>query len=134
MVARERLHLPSGRVLRYPGLRSRATHARKRPEWGYGPGKQWTKSYGGKIVENVVQAIARDVLWWQAERLRGALRALEARLVLRVHDELVLACPEGEAEAVRSAGVETLETPPAWMPGLPVAAEVGVGQSWGGAK
>ena len=75
------------------------------------------RTYGGKLVENIVQAIARDCL---AESL---LRLDEAgyKIAFHVHDEVVLDVPHGfgsikEVEAIMSQDI-------AWAPGLPLQAE-----------
>lgn len=101
--------LPSGRVMCYPNavvrsgsnvrsmLRSNAVSY----EGASSTGSEWTtyELYGGKLTENVVQAIARDVL---AEALIR-LEAFHGRVVMHTHDEVTMevAC-EDEAEAARA--------------------------------
>jgi DNA polymerase len=113
-----RMRLPSGRYLCYP-----------RPEvsdsgsLSYEGMNQFTRkwerldTYGGKLVENAVQAIARDVF------MSGMLRAEEAgySVCIRVHDELV--CETPDEPAYSSEGLAALmSTNPGWSVGLPLAA------------
>ena len=78
-------------------------------------------TYGGKLVENVTQAVARDVM-------SHALLNVEAaglRPVLTVHDEII--CETDELEAVERL---MLDTPP-WAKGLPIAVEGRVDRRYG---
>lgn len=86
--------------------------------------RRWgtTSTYGGKLVENATQGLARDIM------AAGMLRAEDAGLtpVLTVHDEVVCHEP-AETEADAAAALETLNRCllklPAWAEGLPLAAE-----------
>lgn len=81
--------------------------------------KKWTKieTYGGKLVENIVQATARDCL---AESLIKADKA-GYKQVMHVHDELVADMPYGEGSL---ADLEELMSEPIeWAPGLTLTAE-----------
>ena len=72
------------------------------------------ESYGPKFVENIVQAVARDILAW-------AMRGLShCRIVGHVHDELILECPR--ETPVQTVCAQMSQTPP-WLPGLPLRAE-----------
>jgi DNA polymerase len=76
------------------------------------------KLYGGKLVENLVQAMARDALV-------EVLLRLEAQgypVVLTVHDEVVLEVPQDRAQDALAAALKEMATPPVWAPGLPLAA------------
>lgn len=71
------------------------------------------KTYGGKITENITQAAARDCL-------RDAMLALEAagyRVVMHVHDEVILDTPRGTGslEEVREIMSRPLSWPPAYL-------------------
>jgi DNA polymerase len=81
--------------------------------------KQWRRhyTYGGHLTENVVQAMARDVM-------AGAMLRTERagyRPILTVHDEVVVEAPEGEADF--ASFMELIQTLPRWATGLPLAAE-----------
>jgi DNA polymerase len=76
--------------------------------------KQWKKqsTYGGKLVENFVQAIARDIL---AHKMQ-ALDDLGYDIIMHVHDELVIEGEPGSLEAVNNVMAEALP----WAKGLPL--------------
>jgi DNA polymerase len=90
----------------------------------------WTKIYGGKVVENVVQALARIVV---AEQM-VAMGQAGLPVLLQVHDENVTVSVTEQADAVKQVVTRIMSAPPAWAPTLPVACEVGVGPSYGEAK
>lgn len=114
------IQLPSGRVMRY--VDARIEPQRSGPRAGEmalhftdAQGRR-TSTYGGKLVENVVQATARDLL---ADALVRAERA-GVRTAFHVHDEIVAeVCDDAEAAGL----VEIMEANPAWAAGLPLAAE-----------
>ncbi|MBP3038088.1 DNA polymerase [Bacillaceae bacterium Marseille-Q3522] len=81
--------------------------------------KKWEKqnTYGGKLVENVVQAIARDCLFVAMERLTAA----GYQIVMTIHDEVVLDVPAERADIDKI--VEIMTQPISWAPGLPLNAD-----------
>ena len=85
--------------------------------------KQWTplETYGGKLVENCVQAIARDCLAAAIEHLEAA----GFPVVFHVHDECVIDCPESQADL--DAVVKLMTLPIPWASGLPLNADGWVG-------
>lgn len=118
--------LPSGRKLYYahPEL---GTNQWDRPSITYfgvnQTTKQWAKldTYGGKLVENIVQAIARDCLAVAIERLEAA----GFPVVFHVHDEVVIDCPETQANLNKV--IELMTQPISWAVGLPLNANGWVG-------
>ena len=119
-----RMPLPSGRVVRYFDVEKvehrGGKYSRLKAATVYGGEKdEW---YGGKLTENLVQAIARDVF------ASGLLRLEAAGLppVWHVHDEVILEVAEDRAEEAAKQVLEILSVTPAWIPGLPVGAEVQV--------
>ncbi len=114
--------LPSGRILCYPY--ARLTHeglTYAKAAWKPAQGaEEWPRArlWKGLACENITQAVANDLL-------RDALSRLDAdalRVILHVHDEIVLEEEDAEAAAARLEAVMT--TAPAWAQGLPLAAEV----------
>ena len=85
--------------------------------------KQWTplETYGGKLVENVVQAIARDCL----AAAIGHLEEAGFPVVFHVHDECVIDVPEDRADLDAVVKIMTLPIP--WAPDLPLNADGWVG-------
>ena len=81
--------------------------------------KKWgsVDTYGGKLVENIVQAIARDCL---ADKIE-ALMASGFHIVFHVHDEVVIEVPERDADLETVCRI--MRTPIPWAPGLPLNAD-----------
>lgn len=83
--------------------------------------KQWAsiETYGGKLVENIVQAISRDLLAYSMQALRSA----GFKMVMHVHDEVICEVPEneGEEQLKRMEDIMGQEVP--WAPGLPLTAD-----------
>jgi DNA polymerase len=86
--------------------------------------------YGAKLLENITQALARIVVMQAAVRLA----AQGYRFVLQAHDELVFVVPESDVEAACDAVRREMIQDPAWLPGLPLAVEIGVGKNYGACK
>lgn len=125
----ERILLPNGMPLIYPGLRieaGRLVFTSKRHAEEGNDNALW----GGAVTENVSQALARIII------ARAELRLARAGLlsVLQVHDELVYCVPEKHAEAVQKAVALSLRASVDFLPNLPIDCEVGVGPSYAEAK
>jgi DNA polymerase len=112
--------LPSGRSLCYFGARLK--------DGQYGDQivykgvnqttKKWedTETYGGKLVENIVQGIARDCL--AEAMLRVAKDGMQ--IVMHVHDEMIVDVPGDIAETILNRINSDMSTPIDWAPGLPL--------------
>ena len=126
---KESILLPSGLSLKYPNLTGSADE-KGRIQWSYGADdKSIRKLYGGKIVENVVQAVARCVM------TDGMLRIQKRySCVLTVHDEAVVLVPENEAVEAEKWVLEQMIKDPPYMPGIPLDAETGCNKRYGEAK
>ena len=123
---KERIILPSGLALRYPNLKGEADE-RGRMQWRYGSDNK--KLYGGKLVENIVQAVARCVM------TDGMLRIQERYpCVLTVHDEVVALVPEAEAVEAEKWVLAQMVMEPQYMKGIPLDAETGCNKRYGEAK
>ena len=93
------------------------------------------RSFGERVALNMpIQGTAADVMKLAMIRVAQALKdqGLEARLVLQVHDELIVECPQREAEQVKLLLEEEMEQVVALA--VPLTADAGVGRSWGEAK
>lgn len=109
--------LPSGRRLNYRNVRV-GEHSGKRKQWVFGHGKG-RKIYGGLIVENVVQAISRDIL---AEGV-WAMEQAGYPVAYHVHDSIVCHVAKKDAKACLAYSIEVLSATPAWGAGLRLGAE-----------
>ena len=110
--------LSSGRRLSYvkPQLATNSFGGDSVTYMGINAAKKWDRleSYGPKFVENIVQAISRDILCYAMHTLRCA------RIVAHVHDELIIECdPKVSLEAV----CEQMGRTPPWTPGLILRAD-----------
>lgn len=113
-----RILMPSGRYLCYPGIQ--VTDENKLSYNGINQfSRKWCrlKSYGGKLTENLTQAVARDVL---AHGMKLAELA-GYRVVLSVHDELICETPDSPEFNVHHLA-SLMSTVPEWATGLPLAA------------
>ncbi len=79
--------------------------------------------YGGKLVENKVQRVAREVLAHFKHQADVRLRRFGLRIMWSAHDEINARAPKSEAKYLNEALLEIMHTPPPWAPDLPVAAE-----------
>lgn len=127
-----RIRLPSGLMLQYPGLRVKGRGRFGKTDWVYDVwGKKNTREesriYGGKILENISQALAGEL----AKEVN--MRHLQS-LVGACHDEVILAVPEEEAEERKAELEKDMQRAPTWMPRLNLQCEVGCGKTWKEAK
>ena len=98
-------------------------------------GKYMVREAAKRMAMNApIQGTAADIIKLAMLRVDKALKAagLEARLVLQVHDELIVECPEAEAETV--AALVTREMEGAAALAVPLTAEAKIGKSWYEAK
>jgi DNA polymerase len=118
------IRLPNGMALQYPGLHRTADG------WQYssrrGRSLVPTKLYGGKVVENVCQALARIIIGEQMLEI-----AERHPVVMTVHDAVAALVPDDEvAEGVVFVESCMRKSPP-WAAGLPLNCESGHGPSYG---
>ena len=127
-----KIELPSGRIMSYPGIALSVTTeidedtGKKRTstrikyqgenqttrQWGF----QYT--YGGKLTENIVQALCRDILAWSMPGVEAA----GYEIVLSVHDELVTEVPDTDDFTTEELCALMCDLP-IWAKGFPLAAE-----------
>ena len=121
------IRLPSGRSLYYQNPEI-GENQWGRPSISYLGMDQTTKkwkrieTYGGKLVENCVQAIARDCLAQAIEHLEAA----GLPVVFHIHDEVVIDCDP--AAATLEDVVRIMTQPIPWAPGLPLGADGWTGE------
>ena len=127
-----KVELPSGRIMSYPGIALSVTTeidedtGKKRTstrikyqgenqttrQWGF----QYT--YGGKLTENIVQALCRDILAWSMPGVEAA----GYEIVLSVHDELITEVPDTDDYTTEELCALMCDLP-IWAKGFPLAAE-----------
>ncbi|HCT3316718.1 TPA: DNA polymerase [Corynebacterium striatum] len=112
--------LPSGRRLAYPGARIGQSRFGKESITHQGVGLtrrlEQQETYGGKLVENITQAVARDLLAYALSHLVNAGH----RVVMHIHDEVVIDAPPN---TTLSEAVELMTRAPNWADGLPLDAD-----------
>lgn len=113
--------LPSGRRLCYvkPRLVDNKFGRKSLSYEGIGESKKWMRieTYGPKLVENIVQATARDLLALAMLRLRNA----GFEIVMHIHDEAVLEVPIGQSSVEEVC--QLMAVAPDWAAGLPLRAD-----------
>lgn len=117
----EGLLLPNGLVIKYKDLQ------RDKKGWTYWNGRERVYIYGGKVVENIVQALARIIVMQQT-------LLVPRRLVMSVHDEGVWCVRDDEVIQTEFEVSWALRQPLPWCPDLPLNCEVGSHKSYGKAK
>jgi hypothetical protein len=124
------IKLPNGLYLRYPNLRLREDEKTGKVEVVYDTKKGKTaipnRIYGGKVIENVCQALARIVIGEQM-----LMVAKKYRVVMTVHDAIAVVAPKAEAETAKEYVELCMRLRPKWALELPLNCESGYGDSYG---
>lgn len=123
------ISLPSGRKLYYvePAVGENRWGGPSITYMGVNDKNKWGRieTYGGKLVENVVQAIARDCLAQAIEHLEAA----GLPVVFHIHDEVVIDTAAFDTnDAMLDKVVKIMSTPIPWAEGLPLGADGWVGE------
>lgn len=118
------IRLPSGLLMRYDDLRF--SEGEKGVEFHYKTRKGRTRIYGGKVIENVCQAIARCIIAEQMLKI-----AKRYRVVLTVHDAIAVCVRDVDVEDAQAYVEECMRWVPEWATGLPLNCESGAGKSYG---
>lgn len=87
----------------------------------------WTRIYGGKVTENVVQGLAALAVRQQMVKCR----VLGLPVAFQVHDEIIVVAPTDKADDYQRKLEVVMSTPPEWAPDLPVACESGYAANYG---
>ena len=120
----EGILLPSGCYIRYPNLTVEIQN--NKPQYSYKSRRGEISLWGGAVVENVVQALARCIVGEQMLKIQERYS-----VVLTVHDAAVCVVPEDELEQAVSYVTECMSAAPSWATGLPIACETKVARSYG---
>jgi DNA polymerase len=113
--------LPNGLYQNYPELTRHSNG-----EYTYMTRMGPNKLYGGKIAENLCQAVARCIIGEQMVQIEKRYR-----VALTVHDAIACVVREEEADEARAYIEECMRTPPAWAQGLPLNCESGMARNYG---
>lgn len=116
--------LPSNLLLRYDNLKAQPTD--KGAEYMYKTRMGYIKIYGGKVVENLCQALARCIIAEQMLQIRK-----KYTIGLTVHDSIVACVKEEEVEEAQRYMEACMRQTPPWAKGLPLDCESGVGKNYG---
>ena len=112
--------LPSGLYLNYKDLQE------AEDGYTYASRRGRIKIYGGKVVENVCQALARCVIGEQMIKI-----SRKYKVALTVHDAVMAVVKEEEKDEALAYIEECMNWRPSWALTLPLACEIGVGKSYG---
>jgi len=125
------IKLPNGMYLRYDNLRKERDKKSGRDQFVYDVKKGYSKLptyiYGGKLIENVCQALARIIIGEQMLMI-----ARKYRVVMTVHDAVGALAPVEEADKARAFVEACMRMRPKWAPTLPLNCESKIGASYGG--
>ena len=122
--AESSLIMPSKLSIIYENLGSE--QGEKGLEYSYKTRRGRTRIYGGKVIENVCQALARCIIGEQMLRI-----SKKYKVVLTVHDSIVCCVRDEEVDAAQAYVEECMRWTPDWAAGLPVDCESGTGKSYG---
>lgn len=120
------IRLPNRFYIQYPGLRQTEDGFSYVSTTRGGRSEVWTNIYGGKVTENIVQALAALII-----REQMAIIGQRYKLAFQVHDEIIICVPEERADEAKTELMEIMSTPPKWAIGLPLACEAGVATNYG---
>jgi DNA polymerase I-like protein with 3'-5' exonuclease and polymerase domains len=123
----EGILLPNGCYIRYPKLTVEIENGK--PQYVYKSRRGEIHLWGGAVVENVVQALARCIVGEQMIAINE-----KYPVALTVHDAAVCVVPEDEVQEACKFIVECMSKTPDWATGLPVACEAHYGYNYGEMK
>lgn len=123
-----------GEILLPNGLKLKYVNLRKDEEgtWRYDYGTVLGKRlYGGALLENIIQALARIIVMDASSRIRERTHRV---FNMQCHDELVYVLPTEQLAEFSPIVMEEMTRRPDWLPTWPLAAEAGTGRTYGEAK
>lgn len=124
---RKGIKLPNGLYIKYPNIRVAESNGKAEIVYDTKRGKQTVPNriYGGKVVENVCQALARIIIGEQMLRI-----AKKYKVVMTVHDAIACVVPEREAQTGMEFVQLCMQLRPQWGLELPLNCEAGYGRSY----
>jgi len=131
IVGNDGILLPNGLHLKYPNIRCEEVENKLQYFYDVKKGKSLVKNkiYGGKLVENVCQALARIMVGEQM-----LLISKKYKVAMTVHDSVIAVVPKHEAETGKEFVEMAMRMRPRWGLDLPLNCEAGVGPNYGECK
>lgn len=137
VINKTQLVMPSNNWMDYPGLKQyrirdyKTGKVKTEYRWGqYGE----NYIYGALVIENIVQALSRDIMADMAARIYDEVLEPDERIANLVHDEVVCVIREDRVERAKELVREIMSTAPSYCPGLPVNCSIDDAMSYGDAK
>jgi DNA polymerase len=125
LVTKEGIKLPNGLYIHYPQLK-KETDIDGRLKFMYKSRRGKISIWGGSVVENVVQALARIIVGEQMVAVNQKYKP-----VLTVHDAIVCVAPQKDIDSAMKYITDIMSTPPDWGKDLPISCEANYGDSYG---
>lgn len=129
VLAKDSVVLPNGMALVYTNLRR--IQGEKYSGWVYDFGGEVRTLWGGKLLENIVQALDFVMI---KEYMLQIKHTIGLYISMQNHDELDYVVHKDHAEKVARVIAKIMSVPPKWAPDLPVEVEVNYGQTFGDCK
>jgi hypothetical protein len=126
---KDRATLPNGMAIYYHDLKW--VESKKLRGWCFTHGGRPKIIWGGAMVENLCQALARITI---TEHMLEIRKRMKLQPALQAHDELVYVVPEKFADRYTAAAEKLMKVPPSFAPDLPIDAEAAWGKTYGDAK
>jgi DNA polymerase len=120
IITKEGIRLPNGLHIRYPNI------TLEQGKFTYKSRKGPVSIWGGVIVENVVQALARIIVATQMLKV-----AERYKVACTVHDSIVAVVHKDKIDEAVNYITECMSTPPSWAEGLPITCEAKYAQAYG---
>jgi len=128
----EKIVLPNGMCLHYHGLHKSQADG----NWLFTYGWETKRLYGGKLLENIIQALCKIIVMDVALRVKKPFEKLfeMAALKMQSHDELMYVCRDQYAPELKGVLMQELRVPPTWWPEIPLDVEAEIGTCYGKVK
>jgi DNA polymerase len=123
------IEMPSGMKMYYPDMMHDGENYRYRRYDRRSRKWNWVKIYGAMMVENLCQALARELLCDQMITLEKKWKSVH-----QIHDEIIFLVPESEVDLAVKVMRKVMEVAPTWMPELPLKVRPSAGNNLGECK
>jgi len=124
LVTPKGIQLPNGLYITYPQLEHKREEGKDK--FVYKSRKGYISIWGGSVVENVIQALARIIVGEQMIKIKEYYKP-----VLTVHDAIVCIAKKDDTDNAMKIITDIMSSPPSWGQDLPIACEAKYGESYG---